>query len=874
MSIRKFAEASVISATMATDHGVGSFMARTAHRAVFDYEVREGYLYVRSRAISSRTNDNFDTFPAKEIKTAYKTFEGKPVFVNHHNADHRRARGVILQAALHEDILEDGQEDTWVEVLMEVDATNFPMLAKAILAGEIDKTSMGVDLEFSTCSFCGNRASNPAQYCSHIPNKKGQRIRRVASDGSHEDVLVHEFCEKLSFFENSLLVEDPADPTAFFLGVDDSGVDGDYQGKVSHMASKKKRSKSQRQRRSARKKNLSRTASLSAEAKRMGKTHQCSRYGTPGLCNKGDGASKRSKCSYCGASIHVFEGMFGVFEWKRTGLYPQEDAIAFYSNRSAADRRAEKEGDMAVSMFILDSSLDMSKIAYGETKAPPQVDTLRDDNCPICADTDSFDGAECKICGYAKPPEEFMDPDLTKAQEVDLRQSGEDGLDGEVSIEGDEDAEGEEDRDLSLNGETFSLEKSEEEDDDELEPGEDDTFSLQDDEGDNEDQFSVVDEVDEIEDDGDEEDQFSVVDKEDSDESEDPDAVNTDEAPEESMNDEDEDDPRKKPKKKPKKTSAARHEEGRNVLMSNQGKKNSNPRRELLRTIAAQQRTIDQQGSTNQAQSLALKAQAVKLDHQGQAISRIAELAGIDLSSIAQAENVKLSALIKSADAKNPAQPVSEPGATSPVETSGESLSPGSNGSGVSENHGSGTVTDVTSIGGIIDGTGADTTVSPTDVGGIIDDGLDLTNDSTTSPVAGTTDGAGDTTTDGDVTAIDEVRGEVLFPIESKLVDPQARVFASLALARKRISAGIEAGDDLSVGQKIAVSDMTNEAIAAESATLDAVASNASPTQPAPRSLVPRSASRGIPSISTTNVSSTPIQGSSNPAMADAFLLD
>jgi hypothetical protein len=102
----------------------GLSMVKQSHRVSFDYEVRPGFLYVRSRAISSRCNDNFDEFPAEEIKKGYKTFVGKPVFVNHNNENHRRARGVIIDAVLHEDTNPDGSPDTWAEVLMEVDAVN------------------------------------------------------------------------------------------------------------------------------------------------------------------------------------------------------------------------------------------------------------------------------------------------------------------------------------------------------------------------------------------------------------------------------------------------------------------------------------------------------------------------------------------------------------------------------------------------------------------------------------------------------------------------------------------------------------------------------------------------------------------------------
>lgn len=215
----KYATLEILDARM----GHPNVRLRTAHRAVFNYIPREGYLYVRSRAISSRTNDNYDHFSAEEIKgngstTGYKTFIGKPVFVNHHNEDHRRMRGVIIDAVLHKDRNPDGSPDTWSEVLMEVDAVRFPKLAQAILAGHIDRTSMGVDVERSTCSVCANVAQTPSDYCRHIPAMKGKRYQSVDyKTGAKKTNLVYEKCAGLKFFENSLLVEEPADPSAYLL---------------------------------------------------------------------------------------------------------------------------------------------------------------------------------------------------------------------------------------------------------------------------------------------------------------------------------------------------------------------------------------------------------------------------------------------------------------------------------------------------------------------------------------------------------------------------------------------------------------------------------------------------------------------------------
>jgi hypothetical protein len=229
--LRKFAVFEVMGAWRVPQGASSRSLARMAHRVSFDYQVRPGFLYVRSRMISSRCNDNWDEFPAEEITKAHQTFLGKPVFVNHHNANHRRARGVIIRVALHEDTNRDGTPDTWVEGLMEVDAVRFPKLAQAILAGRIDRTSMGVDVDFSKCSACGNIAADVADYCQHIPAQKGRRHVRYEASGERRPEFIRETCYGLRFFENSLLVEEPADPTAVFTGVDASGLKATAAGR-------------------------------------------------------------------------------------------------------------------------------------------------------------------------------------------------------------------------------------------------------------------------------------------------------------------------------------------------------------------------------------------------------------------------------------------------------------------------------------------------------------------------------------------------------------------------------------------------------------------------------------------------------------------
>lgn len=172
------------------------------------YSLKPEYLYTVVRAISARVNQNYDGFPSSELKKAYRTFVGKPVFVNHHNDDHRRTRGMIVDSAYREN-----GNDKYIELLLEIDARNFPKLAEKIAKGELDSVSMGTDVQWTRCSYCNNIAEEIEDFCTHVANSKGKRLARRNPDGTIDRVLVYESCHGLGFFEISY-VFDPADETA------------------------------------------------------------------------------------------------------------------------------------------------------------------------------------------------------------------------------------------------------------------------------------------------------------------------------------------------------------------------------------------------------------------------------------------------------------------------------------------------------------------------------------------------------------------------------------------------------------------------------------------------------------------------------------
>jgi hypothetical protein len=181
----------------------------------FNFTPEPDYLYTVSRAISSRVNANYDGWPVDQIKKSYKTFIGRPIYVEHNNSDPERARGVILDAVYRETKLASGITDASVYCLMEVDAKTFPKLAAAIEDGQLNAVSMGADVEGTQCSACGKYASKPAEYCTHIPRLKGRTVT-VYKQGKRIESLVYESCIKPNFFELSFVFE-PADESAWLL---------------------------------------------------------------------------------------------------------------------------------------------------------------------------------------------------------------------------------------------------------------------------------------------------------------------------------------------------------------------------------------------------------------------------------------------------------------------------------------------------------------------------------------------------------------------------------------------------------------------------------------------------------------------------------
>lgn len=151
-----------------------------------DFSFKPGFTYSTVRAISARVNQNYDAWPSEELKKSYRTFIGKPCFVNHNNSDPSKARGVVVAARY----VESGN-DKYIETIMETDSQRFPKLAHEIKTGGMDSVSMGVEAGFTKCSICDNKATDLHDMCGHVKHSKGKYLPHVKTG---KKTLCYENC--------------------------------------------------------------------------------------------------------------------------------------------------------------------------------------------------------------------------------------------------------------------------------------------------------------------------------------------------------------------------------------------------------------------------------------------------------------------------------------------------------------------------------------------------------------------------------------------------------------------------------------------------------------------------------------------------------
>lgn len=143
--------------------------------------------------VKPHRNNNHDIFPESELKKAASKWIGMPLCKDHKSDSVDGIRGIILDTHYDEKFKQ-------VVGLCALDRVNYPDLARKVETGMVRYGSMGTAVEKSICSTCGNIATTPDNYCSHVKERN-----------AHGEINVG-----LNPIEYSLVVQ-PAEPKAILL---------------------------------------------------------------------------------------------------------------------------------------------------------------------------------------------------------------------------------------------------------------------------------------------------------------------------------------------------------------------------------------------------------------------------------------------------------------------------------------------------------------------------------------------------------------------------------------------------------------------------------------------------------------------------------
>lgn len=163
---------------------------------------------------SQYVNNNFDAWERKLLLACFRTFVGGENYVEHIQIP-ELSKGKIVDAAAR-----DIGDSIYVDILVATDRKHKPLIS-AITSGQLQTLSMGCQVEFTTCTKCGNVAYDETQLCNHIRYFKGNEFvdalgkkRRIAELCGH----IQEEPGSVKFIEASW-VANPAFPGAVLRNI-------------------------------------------------------------------------------------------------------------------------------------------------------------------------------------------------------------------------------------------------------------------------------------------------------------------------------------------------------------------------------------------------------------------------------------------------------------------------------------------------------------------------------------------------------------------------------------------------------------------------------------------------------------------------------
>lgn len=183
--------------------------------SVDGFEVTRKYAdYLITPDTNKYINNNHDAWEKKLLLACFRTFVGGENYVEHVQIP-ELSKGKIIDAAAR-----DIGDSIYVDILVATDRKHSPLIS-AITDGQLQTLSMGCQVEFTTCTKCGNVAYDETQLCPHIRYFKGNEY----VDGMGKKRKIAELCGHISeepgsvkFIEASW-VANPAFPGAVMRNI-------------------------------------------------------------------------------------------------------------------------------------------------------------------------------------------------------------------------------------------------------------------------------------------------------------------------------------------------------------------------------------------------------------------------------------------------------------------------------------------------------------------------------------------------------------------------------------------------------------------------------------------------------------------------------
>lgn len=158
-------------------------------------------------------NNNRDCFERNLLLASYRTFIGAQNYSEHVQIP-ELSKGRVIDAAAR-----DIGDSIYIDILVATERKHVE-LVQDISTGVMSTLSMGAQISFSICTFCGNVAYDEVQLCPHVKYAKGTKF----VDAKGQQRVIAELCGHMSVPESVKFIEASWVGTPAFTGAVVRGV--------------------------------------------------------------------------------------------------------------------------------------------------------------------------------------------------------------------------------------------------------------------------------------------------------------------------------------------------------------------------------------------------------------------------------------------------------------------------------------------------------------------------------------------------------------------------------------------------------------------------------------------------------------------------